>query len=50
VVQAVVGAARELALVVKERRGESVATVASLHGIGLTAGTRKRRNVDLLTV
>ena len=33
VVQVVVGAARELALGVEERRGESVVTVAPLHGI-----------------
>ena len=35
VVQAVVGAARELALGVEERRGESVAAVAPLQGIGV---------------
>jgi len=55
VVQAVVGATRELALGVEERRGKSIASVAPLHGIDvelilLTADTRERRNVDLLAV
>jgi len=55
VVQAMVGAARKLALGVEERRGESVAIVAPLHGINvelilLTADTRERRNVDVLAV
>ena len=55
VVQAMVGAARKLALGVEERRGESVAIVAPLHGINvelilLTADTRERGNADLLVV
>ena len=51
VVQAVVGAARSLAVGFEEGRGESDVAASHSHKLNLSpAGTRERRNVGLLPV